>query len=77
MAERLDVAQLVALEVTVRAPGERGAFLRSLMAHASAELVAIEGQAQASEHLYRMADAVVAVTPPPGRCGGRGGPGCG
>lgn len=73
MGERLDVAQLVALEVTMRLPAERGAFLRSLMACASAELVVIEGQAEASEHLYRMADAVVAVTPPTGRGGPRHG----
>jgi hypothetical protein len=35
-------------------------FLRELLAHAAAGLVVIEGEAEASEAVYRLADAVVA-----------------
>lgn len=54
-----DAAALVAGALTRRTPGERGRFLRELLAHTAAGLVVIEGEAQASEAVYRLADAVV------------------
>jgi hypothetical protein len=53
-------AALVAGALARRAPGERGRFLRELMAHVAAGLVVIEGEAEASEAVYRLGDAVVA-----------------
>ena len=55
-----DAATLVAGALSRRRPGERGRFLRELMAHAAAGLVIIEGEGHASEAVYRLADAVVA-----------------
>jgi len=54
-----DAAGLVAAALGRRTPGERGRFLRDLLAHTAAGLVVIEGEAQASEAVYRLADAVV------------------
>ena len=51
---------MVAGELSRRKPGERGRFLRELLSHAAAGLVVIEGEAEASEAVYRLADAVVA-----------------
>ena len=53
-------ARLVAQALGVRAPAERGLFLRDLLAHATAGLVILEGEGEASESVYRLADAVVA-----------------
>jgi 16S rRNA G527 N7-methylase RsmG len=53
-------AAVVAGELSRRKPGERGRFLRELLAHSAAGLVVIEGEAEASEAVYRLADAVVA-----------------
>ena len=53
-------ARLVAQALGARAPAERGRFLRELMAHATAGLVILEGEGEASESVYRLADAVVA-----------------
>ena len=55
-------ATLVAGALSRRTPGERGRFLRELLAHTAAGLVVIEGEAEASEAVYRLADAVVART---------------
>ena len=55
-----DAAALVAGALARRGPDERGRFLRELLAHTAAGLVVIEGEAQASEAVYRLADAVVA-----------------
>lgn len=55
-----DPAALVAGALSRRAPGERGRFLRELLAHTAAGLVVIEGETEASEAVYRLADAVVA-----------------
>lgn len=52
-------AGLVAGALARRRPEERGRLLRELMAHAAAGLVVIEGEAAASESVYRLADAVV------------------
>lgn len=60
MSGRDEAASLVAGALTRRAPGERGRFLRELLAHTAAGLVVIEGEAEASEAVYRLADAVVA-----------------
>jgi hypothetical protein len=49
---------MVARALSRRAPGERGRFLRELLAHTAAGLVVIEGEAEASEAVYRLADAV-------------------
>lgn len=55
-----DAAALVAGALSRRGPDERGRFLRELLAHTAAGLVVIEGEAQACEAVYRLADAVVA-----------------
>lgn len=55
-----DVASLVAAGLRARAADERGLFLRELLAHTAAGLVVLEGEARASEAVYRLADAVVA-----------------
>jgi hypothetical protein len=55
-----DAATLVAGALSRRKAGERGRFLRELLAHTAAGLVVIEGEAEASEAVYRLADAVVA-----------------
>jgi len=60
MSGQPDAAALVAGALSRRGPGERGRFLRELLAHTAAGLVVIEGEAQASEAVYRLADAVVA-----------------
>jgi hypothetical protein len=60
MSGRPDAAALVAGALSRRGPDERGRFLRELLAHTAAGLVVIEGEAQASEAVYRLADAVVA-----------------
>lgn len=60
MSGPADPATLVAGELGRRPPGERGRFLRELLAHTAAGLVVIEGEAAASEAVYRLADAVVA-----------------
>jgi hypothetical protein len=51
-------ATLVAHALSRRRPKERPQFLRELMAHAAAGLVVIEGDREASEAVYRLADAV-------------------
>ncbi|MBX3484815.1 hypothetical protein [Phenylobacterium sp.] len=53
-------AALVAGALSRRRPGERARFLRELLAHTAAGIVVIEGEAEASEAVYRLADAVVA-----------------
>ena len=60
MSGRPDAAALVAGALSRRRPGERGRFLRELMAHTAAGLVVIEGEAEACEAVYRLADAVAA-----------------
>jgi hypothetical protein len=53
-------AKLVAQALSERAPQERPKFLRELLAHTAAGLVVIEGEREAGEAVYRLADAVVA-----------------
>jgi hypothetical protein len=53
-----DAASLVARALAQRAPKARGRFLRELLAHTAAGLVVIEGQREAGEAVYRLADAV-------------------
>jgi len=60
MSGKADAAALVAGALSRREPDERGRFLRELLAHTAAGLVVIEGEAEASEAVYRLADAVVA-----------------
>jgi hypothetical protein len=55
-----DAADLVAKGLRALSADERGLFLRELLAHTAAGLVLIEGEAKASEAVYRLADAVVA-----------------
>ena len=59
MSEQNEAATLVAGALSRRKPGERGRFLRELMAHTAAGLVVIEGEAAATEAVYRLGDAVV------------------
>lgn len=54
-----EAAALVAEQLARRPAAERGAFLRELLAHTAAGLVVVEGEAEASEAVYRLADAVV------------------
>ena len=60
MSRSDDAAALVAGALARRQPDARGRFLRELLAHTAAGLVVIEGEAEASEAVYRLADAVVA-----------------
>ena len=53
-----DAAAVVACALSRRAPKARPQFLRELLAHAAAGLVVIEGDREASEAVYRLADAV-------------------
>jgi hypothetical protein len=55
-----DAAAVVAGALSRRAPGDRAGFLRELLAHTAAGLVVIEGDREAGEAVYRLADAVVA-----------------
>ena len=55
-----DAAQVVARALSRRRPAERPGFLRELLAHTAAGLVVIEGEREAGETVYRLADAVVA-----------------
>ncbi|HEX7885001.1 MAG TPA: hypothetical protein VF474_03405 [Phenylobacterium sp.] len=59
MSGQPDAAALVAGALSRRGPHERSRFLRELLAHTAAGLVVIDGEAQASEAVYRLADAVV------------------
>ena len=54
-----EAASLVAGALSRRRPAERGRFLRELLAHTAAGLVVIEGEREAGEAVYRLADAVV------------------
>jgi hypothetical protein len=58
--EAEDAAAVVARALSRRTPAERGRFLRELLAHTAAGLVVIEGDREAGEAVYRLADAVVA-----------------
>ena len=60
MTEAPDAARVVARALSRRAPADRAQFLRELMAHTAAGLVIIEGEREAGEAVYRLADAVVA-----------------
>lgn len=51
-------AAVVAGALGRRRPKERPQFLRELLAHAAAGLVVIEGEREAAESVYRLADAV-------------------
>ena len=53
-----EAAAVVAGALSRRRPKERPQFLRELLAHAAAGLVVIEGDEQAAESVYRLADAV-------------------
>jgi hypothetical protein len=53
-----DAAAVVARALSRRRPKERPQFLRELLAHTAAGLVVIEGDREASEAVYRLADAV-------------------
>jgi hypothetical protein len=60
MTKPQDAAALVAAALARHAPAERAKFLRELLAHTAAGLVVIEGDREAGEAVYRLADAVVA-----------------
>jgi hypothetical protein len=59
MSQRPDAAALVADALIGREPEERSRFLRELLAHTAAGIVVIEGEREAGEACYRLADAVV------------------
>lgn len=60
MSGAADAAQVVARALSRRTPEQRAQFLRELLAHTAAGLVIIEGEREAGEAVYRLADAVVA-----------------
>lgn len=60
MAGKADPAAIVARELSLRAFDDRGRFLRELLAHTAAGLVVLEGEKEAAEAVFRLADAVVA-----------------
>lgn len=60
MTKPQDAAAVVAQALSRREPGQRAQFLRELLAHTAAGLVVIEGDREAGEAVYRLADAVVA-----------------
>lgn len=53
-----DAAAMVAGGLSRRRSRDRPQFLRELLAHAAAGLVVIEGDREAAESVYRLADAV-------------------
>jgi predicted RNA-binding Zn ribbon-like protein len=53
-----EAAAVVAGALSRRRPKDRPQFLRELLAHAAAGLVVIEGDREAAEAVYRLADAV-------------------
>lgn len=53
-------ATIVAEALARRDPEARADFLRELLAHTAAGLTVIAGHVEASESVYRMADAIVA-----------------
>ena len=55
-----DAAKLVAGALSRRKPQERGECLRQVLAHTAGGLVIIQGEREAGEAVYRLADAVVA-----------------
>lgn len=59
-ADLEDPATLVIQGIGRRSAESRGVFLRQLLAHAAAGLAVLEGQREAVEVVYRLADAVVA-----------------
>lgn len=58
-------AEIVASALAARAPAERSRFLRELLAFAAAGLVVGDGEAEASEAVYRLADAIATRAPHP------------
>lgn len=52
-------SQIVADEMLKREPQDRPAFLRDMLAHVAAGIVACESTYKAAEACYRVADAVV------------------
>ena len=56
--------RLVAEGLRCQPPATRPLFLRALLAHAAAGLTLLEGDAAASEVIYRLGDAMAVRTPP-------------
>lgn len=52
-------ADLLCAELRDRRGADRGLFLREILAHAAASLTLLEGEAAASEAVYRLADAMI------------------
>ena len=55
-------SDLICAGLRERAAADRGLFLREVLAHAAASLTLLEGEAAASEAVYRLADAMVGCT---------------
>jgi hypothetical protein len=53
-----DAASIVSAALSRRKPTDRAQFCRELMAHAAAGLLVIDGDREAAEAVYRLADAV-------------------
>lgn len=70
MSALLDGPAYIAACLADRDPADRARFLQGLLAHATAGLVVTEGEREAAEAVYRLADAVVArsVTSGPVYC---------
>ncbi len=54
----LEPAALVARALAARRPADRSGFLRELLAHAAAAAAILDGDREAAESLYRLADSV-------------------
>ena len=67
MSESSDAAvRLVAEGLREQPPATRPMFLRALLAHAAAGLTLLEGDAVASEVIYRLGDAMAVRSPTKG-----------
>lgn len=54
-----DAATILARQLAMRAPSQRDAFLREMLAHSAAALQVIHGPRAAAEAVYSLADCMV------------------
>lgn len=64
MALGNDAAAAVAGALSRKRPADRPQLLREIMAHAAASLCIIEGEREAAESVYRLADAMAIRSEP-------------
>lgn len=68
----IPASDIICQALRCRPADERGLFLREMLAHAAASLTLLEGEAAASEAVYRLADAMVGCTAGEPASDGRG-----